>query len=80
MARACNTTAVEAESVLDALAHLYISESRVTAFVRVEFVWSSVDSIHSVRFGQLLRCAQKRVVNYVDIMKVYMERKKGNLN
>ena len=28
--------------------------------------------IHSVRFGQLLRCAHKRIVN---IMKVYMERK-----
>ena len=29
-------------------------------------------SIHSVRFGRLLRCAHKRIVN---IMKVYIERK-----
>ena len=29
-------------------------------------------SLHSVRFGQLLRCAHKRIVN---IMKVYIERK-----
>ena len=29
-------------------------------------------SLHSVRFGQLLRCAHKRNVN---IMKVYIERK-----
>ncbi len=28
-------------------------------------------SLHSVRFGQLLRCARKRIVN---IMKVYIER------
>ena len=28
-------------------------------------------SLHSVRFGQLLRCAHKRIVN---IMKVYIER------
>ena len=40
------------------------------------FVWSSLDSIHSVRFGQLLRCAHKRIVN---IMKVYMERKNRQL-
>ena len=55
----------------------------MTAFVRSfvrSFVWSSVDSIHSVRFGQLLRCAYKhayeRVVNK---MKVYMERKNRQL-
>ena len=30
-------------------------------------------SLHSVRFGQLFRCAHKRIVN---IMKVYIERKK----
>ena len=29
-------------------------------------------SLHSVRFGQLLRCVHKRIVN---IMKVYIERK-----
>ena len=29
-------------------------------------------SLHSVRFGQLLRCAHKRIVN---IMNVYIERK-----
>ena len=29
-------------------------------------------SLHSVRFGQLFRCAHKRIVN---IMKVYIERK-----
>ena len=29
-------------------------------------------SLHSVRFGQLLRCAHKRIAN---IMKVYIERK-----
>ena len=29
-------------------------------------------SLHSVRFGKLLRCAHKRTVN---IMKVYIERK-----
>ena len=29
-------------------------------------------SLHSVRFGHLLRCAHKRIVN---IMKVYIERK-----
>ena len=40
------------------------------------FVWSSLDSIHSVRFGQLLRCAHKRIVK---IMKVYMERKNRQL-
>ena len=28
-------------------------------------------SLHSVRFGQVLRCAYKRIVN---IMKVYIER------
>ena len=28
-------------------------------------------SLHSVRFGQLLHCAHKRIVN---IMKVYIER------
>ena len=28
-------------------------------------------SLHSVRFGQMLRCAHKRIVN---IMKVYMDR------
>ena len=28
-------------------------------------------SLHSVRFGQMLRCAYKRIVN---IMKVYIER------
>ena len=39
-------------------------------------MWSSVDSIHSVRLGQLLRCAHKRIVN---IMKVYMERKNRQL-
>ena len=32
--------------------------------------------IHSVRFGQLLRCAHKRIVN---IMKMYMERKNRQL-
>ena len=36
-------------------------------------VWSSLDSI---RFGQILRCAHKRIVN---IMKVYMERKNRQL-
>ena len=36
----------------------------------------SVDSIHSLRFGQLLRCAHKRIVN---VMKVYMERKNVQL-
>ena len=40
------------------------------------FVCSLLDSIHSVRFGQLLRCAHKRIVN---IMKVYMERKNRQL-
>ena len=30
-------------------------------------------SLHSVRFGDLLRCADKRIVN---IMKMYIERKK----
>ena len=40
------------------------------------FVWSSLDSIHSVRFGQLLRCAHKRIVN---IIKVYTERKNRQL-
>ena len=33
-------------------------------------------SLHSVRFGQQLRCAHKRIVN---IMKVYMERKNVQL-
>ena len=49
--------------------------SFVVACVR-SFVWSSLDSIHSVRFGQLLRCAHKRIVN---IMKGYMERKNRQL-
>ena len=40
--------------------------SFVCAFVRVEFL----PSIHSVRFGQLLRCAHQRIVN---IMKLYIE-------
>ena len=31
----------------------------------------NISSLHSVRFGQLLRCAHKRVV---DIMKMYIER------
>ena len=35
-------------------------------FVRIR------SSLHSVRFGQLLRCVHKRIVN---IMKVYIERK-----
>ena len=38
-------------------------------------VWVFVcirSSLHSVRFGQLLRCAHKHIVN---IMKVYIERK-----
>ena len=51
----------------------------MTAFVRAfvrSCVWSLVDSIHSVRFGQLLCCAHKRIVN---IMKVYMERKNRQL-
>ena len=33
-------------------------------------------SLHLVRFGQLLRCAYKRIVN---IMKVYIERNKLQL-
>ena len=33
-------------------------------------------SLHSVRFGQLLRCAHEGIVN---IMKVYMERKNMQL-
>ena len=40
------------------------------AFVRVEFV-CFLASIYSVRFGQVLRCAHKRIVN---IMKVYIEK------
>ena len=48
----------------------------MTAFVRVEFVLTLGDVIHSVRFGQLLRCVHKRIVN---IMKVYMERKNRQL-
>ena len=36
----------------------------------------SLPSVHSVRFGQLLRCAHKRIVN---IMKVYKERKNRQL-
>ena len=51
-----------------------------SACVRVECVRScgvrSVDSIHSVHFGQLLCCSHKRIVN---IMKVYMERKNRQL-
>ena len=43
---------------------------RGCSYVRV-FVWIR-SSFHSVRFGQLLRCAHKRIVN---IMKVYIERK-----
>ena len=38
-------------------------------FVRCESVRFS---LHLVRFGQLLHCADKRIVN---IMKVYIERK-----
>ena len=48
----------------------------MTAFVRVEFVLTLGDLIHSVRFGQLLCCANKLIVN---IMKVYMERKNRQL-
>ena len=50
--------------------------SCVRSFVRSSLDWSLLDSIHSVRFGQLLRCAHKRIVN---IMKVYMERKNRQL-
>ena len=45
------------------------------AFVRA-FVRACGVRIHSVRFGQLLRCAHKRIVN---IVKVYMERKNRQL-
>ena len=38
-------------------------------FVRVEF-GCLLPSIHSVRFGQLLRCAHQRIVK---IMKLYIE-------
>ena len=34
-------------------------------------VWVYHNSLHSVRFDQLLRCAHKRIVN---IMEVYIER------
>ena len=54
--------------------HVYINLRRSRDSLR-SFVWSSLDSIHSVRFGQLLRCANKRV----NIMKVYMERKNRQL-
>ena len=47
----------------------------MTAFIRA-YVRSLFDLIHSVRFGQLLGCAHKRIVN---IMKVYMERKNRQL-
>ena len=53
--------------------------ARLPSFVRAcvrSFVWSSLDPINSFRFGQLLRCAHKRIVN---IMKVYMERKNRQL-
>ena len=46
-----------------------------------EFVPSCVcllPLLHSVRFGHLLRCAHKRIVNII-IMKVYMERKNMQL-
>ena len=39
-------------------------------------MWSLLDLIQLVRFGQLLRCAHKCIVN---IMKVYMERKNRQL-
>ena len=61
------------------LLYLYLNLRRSRDCLRScvrSFVWSSVDSIHSVRFGQLLRCAHKRIVN---IMKVYMERKNRQL-
>ena len=45
--------------------------SLLCAFVRVEFV-CFLPSIHSGRFGQLLCCAHKRIVN---IMKVYIDKK-----
>ena len=47
----------------------------MTAFVRA-FVCACGVRIHSVCFGQLLRCAHKRTVN---IMEVYMERKNRQL-
>ena len=56
-----------------------------SACILLEFVYvcmspevdsPEVDSINSVRFGQLSRCAHKRIVN---IMKVYMERKNRQL-
>ena len=54
---------------------IYINLRRSRDFLR-SCVQSSVDSIHSVRFGQLLRCAHKRIVN---IMKLHMERKNRQL-
>ena len=50
--------------------YLYLRRSRdATVFVLV--FGCLLPSLHSVRFGQLLRCAHKRIVN---IMKVYIER------
>ena len=39
--------------------------------VRCSYAVCLLPSLHSVRFGQMLRCAHKRIVN---IMKVYIER------
>ena len=39
--------------------------------VRCSYAVCLLPSLHSVRFGQPLRCAHKRIVN---IMKVYIER------
>ena len=54
--------------------NLYINLRRSHYGTRL-FGWVFVcirSSLHSVRFGQLLGCAHKRIVN---IMKVYIERK-----
>ena len=53
----------------DCSLYLNLRRSRDGAFVR-EFVHPFGVRIHSVRFGQLLRCAHQRIVN---IMKLYVE-------
>ena len=57
--------------------YLYINlrrsrdSARLSLFGRVFVCYLPRSSLHSVRFGQLLRCAHQHIVN---IMKVYMEK------
>ena len=53
------------------LRHLYINLRRSRDGTRL---FGCLSSLRSVRFGQLVRCAHKRIVNKI-IVKLYMERK-----